>query len=40
MIKLLMEINEYREYFFMKNNLSEVKKIIICIFCLLLELAL
>ena len=38
MIKLSKK-NKLGEYFFMKNNLSETNKIIICVFCLLLELA-
>ena len=38
MIKLSKK-SKLGKYFFMKNNLSETKKIIICVFCLLLELA-
>lgn len=34
----LWKKNKLVECFFMKNNLSEMKKIIICVFCLLLEL--
>ena len=39
MIKLSKK-NKPEEYFFVKNNLSETNKIIICVFCLLLELVL